>query len=210
MKNTIVYFLFSLSLFNYSFAQNQTDMQEGLEVATIGGGCFWCVEAVYQRLKGVEKVVSGYAGGETTNPTYEEICTGNTGHAEVTQIIYDPSIITYEDIIEIFWHVHDPTTLNRQGNDVGTQYRSIILYHNDEQKAIAENSIQKFEAEKIWGDKSFTTQVVPLDIFYEAEAYHQNYFNNNPNQGYCTYVVAPKVQKFQKDYKDRLKEEVEN
>lgn len=210
MKNNVFYFLISFTLFNYSFAQNQTDMKEGLEVATIGGGCFWCVEAVYQRLNGVEKVVSGYAGGDTKNPTYKEICTGTTNHAEVTQIYYDPSIITYEDIIEIFWHVHDPTTLNRQGNDIGTQYRSIILYHNDEQKTIAEGSKTKFEAEKIWGNKSFTTQVVPLDIFYQAEEYHQNYFNNNPNQGYCTYVVAPKVQKFQKDYKERLKEGVEN
>jgi peptide-methionine (S)-S-oxide reductase len=175
--------------------------------ATLGGGCFWCLEAVYQDLRGVEKVVSGYAGGHAPSPTYQEVCTGDTGHAEVVQISYDPDVISFDDLLYVFWRVHDPTTLNRQGNDVGTQYRSAIFYHDAAQKAAAEHSIRDTQASGLWpGD--FTTTVEPLDTFYPAEAYHQNYFRMNPNQPYCTFVVDPKVRKFRKEFKDQLKETV--
>lgn len=163
------------------------------ELATVGGGCFWCVEAQYKMLPGVLKVVSGYAGGHKENPTYEEVCSKTTGHAEVVQIEFDPSKITYKDLIEWFWLAHDPTTLNRQGADEGTQYRSIILYHSDEQKKIAEQS--KAEAQKDWSDP-IVTEIVPLKKFYPAEDYHQDYFAKNPLQGYCRVVVSPKVAKF--------------
>lgn len=178
---------------------------DGLEKATFGGGCFWCVEAVFEQLKGVEKVTSGYAGGTTENPNYKSISKGNTGHAEVVQILFDPEIIPYEVLLEVFWVVHDPTQLNRQGNDIGTQYRSIILYENEQQKQLAEKSIKKFEASDMYqGD--FTTQLVPLDRFYTAEEYHQNYYENNMEAPYCTNVILPKIEKFQKIFADRLKE----
>lgn len=178
-----------------------------LEIATLGGGCFWCLEAVYQSLDGVEKVVSGYAGGNIKNPSYKEVCTGKTGHAEVVQVTFNPVIISYADILEVFWHIHDPTTLNRQGNDVGTQYRSAIFYHSPEQKAIAEQSKSNAQVSGLWLNP-IVTQIEPLTNFYPAEDYHQNYFNDNPNQPYCVYVVSPKVEKFKKQYKERLKEGV--
>lgn len=177
-------------------------MNQNLETATIGGGCFWCTEAIYLDVEGVEKVVSGYAGGHVPNPTYQQVCAKNTGHAEVIQITYNPEIITYEDILTIFWRVHDPTTLNRQGNDVGPQYRSIILTHDDKQREIAEAS--KAEAQQLFDDP-IVTEIVPLEKFYEAEDYHQNYYNENRYQPYCMVVIDPKVKKFRKSFKEKLK-----
>ncbi|HUI31541.1 MAG TPA: peptide-methionine (S)-S-oxide reductase MsrA [Candidatus Acidoferrales bacterium] len=174
------------------------------EVATLGGGCFWCTEAIFDNLKGVTSVESGYSGGTTANPSYEQVCTGKTGHAEVVQVTFDPQIISYEDILRIFFTVHDPTTLNRQGNDVGTQYRSVIFYHDENQKQIALEVIKETQSRKIWDDP-FVTELSPFAAFYEAESYHQEYFANNPNQGYCRAIVAPKVAKFKKMYYDRLK-----
>jgi peptide-methionine (S)-S-oxide reductase len=162
------------------------------EKATLGGGCFWCIEAVYKRVEGVRSVTSGYAGGSTPNPTYEQVCTGRTGHAEVTQIEYDPGAISYREILEIFWKAHDPTTLNRQGADVGTQYRSIIFYHGDDQRQIAEES--KAQAQEQFSDP-IVTEIEPLDVFYPAEGYHQDYFEMNPNAGYCRLVIHPKLKK---------------
>ncbi len=173
-----------------------------LESAIIGGGCFWCVEAQYKMLKGVKKVASGYAGGHVKNPTYKQICQGDTGHAEVIRVDYDPAQITFRDVIDLFWDAHDPTTLNRQGNDVGPQYRSIILYTSEEQKKISEES--KVNAEKIIG-KPIVTEIVPLEIFYPAEDYHQDYYKNNPYQGYCQAVVRPKVSKFKEKLKEKGK-----
>ncbi len=177
---------------------------KNLEVATLGGGCFWCLEAVYDELRGVEKVESGYAGGHTPNPTYREVCTGTTGHAEVVQITYDPREISYRDLLDVFFTIHDPTTLNRQGADIGPQYRSIILYHTPEQRAAAEAAIAELTEAKIWPDP-IVTEVVPFSVFYKAEDYHQNYFANNPNQPYCRLVVAPKVAKARQKYVERLK-----
>lgn len=179
-------------------------MTQNLEVATLGGGCFWCLEAIYQDLIGVEKVVSGYAAGDVDNPTYREVCNGTTGHAEVIQVHYDPSVIAYSELIDIFWRIHDPTTLNRQGADVGTQYRSIILTHNDSQKEIAARSLQETDASDLWSNP-IVTEIEPMDTFYAAEDYHQNYFNDNPNQPYCRAVIDPKVRKFRKSYQARLK-----
>jgi peptide-methionine (S)-S-oxide reductase len=166
-----------------------------LRQATLGGGCFWCVEAVFETFEGVRSVVSGYAGGSTPNPAYEQVCSGNTGHAEVVQIEFDPSKISYEQLLEVFWATHDPTTPNRQGADTGTQYRSIILTHDDEQKQIAERS--KTAAAKRFSDP-IVTEIVPLTTFYPAEEYHQDYFKKNPNAPYCAYVISPKLQKLQK------------
>ena len=180
-------------------------MANKLETATLGGGCFWCVEAIYQTVKGVEKVVSGYAGGSVENPTYHQVCTGNTGHAEVAQITFNPEVISFEDILYIFWRTHDPTTLNRQGADTGTQYRSIILYHNEEQKAIAEKSLQETDASNLWRNP-IVTEIAPLTKFYQAESYHQNYYRTNPNQPYCQVVIDPKINKFRKEFKDKLKQ----
>lgn len=179
-------------------------VKSNLEIATFGSGCFWCTEAIFERVKGIQKVISGYSGGTTDNPTYKEVCTGTTGHAECTQIYFDPSIITYDELLEIFWKTHDPTTLNRQGNDVGTQYRSVIFYHNEEQKQKAEYYKKKLEEEKIWG-KPIVTEIVEFKKFYPAEDYHQNYYENNPYQGYCAFVITPKVEKFEKIFKDKLK-----
>jgi peptide-methionine (S)-S-oxide reductase len=179
---------------------------EKYKTATLGGGCFWCTEAVFQRLKGVVKVESGYSGGMVPNPTYEDVCTGKTGHAEVTQITYNPSQISFTDILEVFWKTHDPTTLNRQGNDVGTQYRSIILYHDDEQRLLAEKYKRELNAAKIWQD-TIVTEIVPFKIFYKAEDYHQNYHNQNGNQPYCSFVITPKLKKFEKVFADKLKKE---
>ena len=176
-----------------------------LEVATLGGGCFWCLDAVYRDVAGVARVVSGYAGGHVPNPTYEQVCGKRTGHAEVVQVWYDPAVINYEDILTIFWRIHDPTTPNRQGNDSGPQYRSIILYHDEAQRAAAIRTRDQAVAEGVWRDP-IVTEIVPLETFYEAEAYHQDYFAQNPYQPYCVYVVDPKVRKFRKSFQDKLKQ----
>lgn len=175
-----------------------------IDTATFGSGCFWCTEAIFERVNGVIDVVSGYAGGHVVNPTYEAVCNGTTGHAECTQITFNPDIISYDELLEIFWKTHDPTTLNRQGNDVGTQYRSVIFYHNDEQKQRAEYYKRKLEEEKIWNDP-IVTEISPVTKFYKAEKYHQDYYENNPYQGYCSFVITPKVEKFEKVFKDKLK-----
>jgi peptide-methionine (S)-S-oxide reductase len=173
------------------------------EVATIGGGCFWCLDASYRQLKGVQSVVSGYAGGARPNPSYEQVCTGATGHAEVVQITFDPAVIAYRDILGVLFSIHDPTTLNRQGGDVGTQYRSVIFYHTPEQLATAKDLIAELEREKVYDDP-IVTEIAPLKAFFPAEAYHQDYFSRNPNQPYCAAVIAPKVNKMRKAYFDRL------
>ena len=178
-------------------------MSNQLETITLGGGCFWCVEAIYQDVKGVAKLVSGYAGGQVENPTYHQVCNGNTGHAEVVQITFDPQTISGEDILYIFWRTHDPTTLNRQGADVGPQYRSIILYHDEGQRALAERSKGEAEASALWPDP-IVTEIVPLTTFYPGESYHQNYYRNNPNQPYCRAVIDPKVHKFRQSFQDQL------
>lgn len=185
-----------------SGAQNQTMTQtnEPVAVATLGGGCFWCTEAIYKMLPGVKSIVSGYAGGKVENPTYQQVCTGASGHAEVIQISYDPSRISYETILKTFWEVHDPTTLNQQGADIGTQYRSVIMFHDAAQKAIAEKS--KIEAQKQF-TRPIVTEIVPFDKFYAAEGYHQDYYKNNPMQGYCRAVIRPKVEKFEKKMKEK-------
>ncbi len=174
------------------------------QTATFGSGCFWCTEAVFEQLKGVESVVSGYAGGHVPHPTYEQVCGKQTGHAEVVQITFDPDVIAYADVLRVFFTTHDPTTPNRQGNDVGPQYRSIILYHDDAQKATAEKVLAEVEAQGLY-DAPIVTQIEPLDVFYPAEEYHAGYFRNNPAQPYCAFVVAPKVSKFRKMYMDKLK-----
>ncbi len=181
---------------------------EGLEVATLGAGCFWCVEAIFQDLKGVKKVESGYAGGHVENPSYKAVCSGSTGHAEVVQVTFDPKVISFADILEVFWHTHDPTTLNRQGADVGTQYRSAIFYHSDAQKTTAQESKAKADAS---GDfqNPIVTEITAFTNYYPAEGYHQDYYNNNGStNGYCRAVISPKVQKFRKKYQDKLKDEV--
>ncbi len=178
--------------------------QAGREVATLGGGCFWCLEAVFDDLKGVERVESGYAGGAVPSPTYREVCNGTTGHAEVVQVAFDPQQISFKEILEVFFATHDPTTLNRQGADVGTQYRSAVFYHTPEQRATAEQVIKDLNVAQIW-DAPIVTEVAPLQAFYVAEDYHQEYFQQNPNQPYCRAVVAPKVAKFRKQFLERLK-----
>ena len=179
-------------------------MEKNLETATLGAGCFWCVEAVFDDLRGVEDVVSGYSGGNKDNPTYQEVCSESTGHAEVVRLMFDPQIIDFRDILRVFFTVHDPTQLNRQGNDIGTSYRSAIFYHNDEQRQAAEEVIKEITDEGIY-DKPIVTEVTAFDKFWPAEVYHQEYFANNPNQPYCAAVVAPKVAKFRKKFVDRLK-----
>lgn len=178
----------------------------GREIATLAGGCFWCLEAVYDRLEGVDSVESGYMGGDTPNPTYERVCDGDTGHAEVVRVGFDPAVISYRELLEIFFAIHDPTTMNRQGNDVGTQYRSAIFYHSAQQMAEAEKIIRELSTDKTFPDP-IITQVVPAGEFYMAERYHQEYFENNPNQPYCRFVVAPKVSKFREKFTQRLKKE---
>lgn len=169
------------------------------EVATLGGGCFWCLEPVFLDLRGVESVVSGYAGGTVPNPSYEAVCGGRTGHAEVVQVTFDPSVVSFRELLNAFFAIHDPTTLNRQGADVGTQYRSVVLYHSLEQKAAAEQAIAELNAQKVF-DRPIVTQVVPFETFYPAEEYHQRYYERNPNAGYCRAVIAPKVAKFRKTH----------
>lgn len=179
---------------------------ERTEVATLAGGCFWCLEAVFEQLKGVREVVSGYAGGRVANPSYEAVCSGTTGHAEVVQITFDPDVITYRQLLEIFFTIHDPTTLNRQGPDIGTQYRSAIFYHSDEQRRQAETVIAELSGRRLWDDP-IVTEVTPLERFYPAEDYHQQYFRRNPNQPYCQFIVAPKVAKARKTFFEKLRAE---
>ncbi len=175
-----------------------------MEQATLAGGCFWCLEAAFLQLKGVERVESGYAGGHLPDPTYEQVCTGSTGHAEVVRVTFDPAVIAYRDLLQVFFTIHDPTTLNRQGADAGTQYRSAVFYDSPAQRATAEAVIAELAASGTWKDP-IVTEVAPLDVFYPAEAYHRDYYERNPNQGYCRVVIAPKVAKVRKEFFERLK-----
>ncbi|MDW8849205.1 peptide-methionine (S)-S-oxide reductase MsrA [Flavobacterium sp. MMLR14_040] len=200
MKNTILICFFALSLTGLA----QTKKASNLETITVGGGCYWCVEAVYENLNGVKSVVSGFSGGKVANPTYEEVCTGTTGHAEVVQITYDKNVTDLNEIFKVFFTVHDPTTLNRQGADVGTQYRSVIFYKNEEQKNAAQSIIAELNKAKVY-DSPIVTKVEPFTKFYKAEDYHQNYYANNKNQPYCKMVIQPKIEKFEKVFKDKLK-----
>jgi len=183
---------------------NKTVNENGLETATFGSGCFWCTEAIFQNVDGVFKVESGYSGGKVKNPSYKEICSGLTGHAEVIQVKYDPQTVSYEELLEIFWQTHDPTTLNRQGADVGTQYRSVVFYHNDAQKKLAEHYKQKLQENKVFDDP-VVTEISPFETFYKAEDYHQNYYNLNSSAPYCSYVIQPKLEKFKKVFSEKLK-----
>jgi len=185
-------------------AKVMTTSSNKLETATLGTGCFWCTEAIFQELKGVEKVTSGYSGGTVPNPTYEQVCSKTTGHAECLNILYNPAVISFDELLEVFWQVHDPTTLNRQGADVGTQYRSVIFYHNDEQKAKAQKYKVALDKSGAWANPIVTT-LEPFTKFYPAENYHQNYYNNNTSQGYCQFVIRPKLEKFEKVFKSKLK-----
>jgi peptide-methionine (S)-S-oxide reductase len=180
-------------------------MADSLEMTTLGGGCFWCVEAVYQELQGVQSAISGYAGGVVDNPTYYQVCNGTTGHAEVVQITFDPKIIAFEDILYVFWRTHDPTTLNRQGYDVGTQYRSIILYHSEQQRASAEKSKRDTDASRLWPNP-IVTEISPFTTFYKAEDYHQNFYRDNPYQPYCRAIIDPKISKLRKEFQEKLKQ----
>ncbi len=203
MKNIFLIALFALSL--NGFAQNtKTKSASNLETITLGGGCYWCVEAVYENLDGVKSVVSGFSGGKVANPTYEEVCTGTTGHAEVVQITYDKTKTDINEIFQVFFTVHDPTTLNRQGADVGTQYRSVIFYKNEEQKKAAQSIIAELNKAKVY-NSPIVTKVEPFKVFYKAEDYHQNYYANNKSQPYCKMVIQPKIEKFEKVFKDKLK-----
>jgi len=182
-----------------SYKQGQVDRSNGKEIATLAGGCFWCLEAIFKEVKGIEKVVSGYSGGTTVNPPYNEVCSGRTGHAESIQITFDPRIVSFKEILSIFFSVHDPTTLNRQGADIGTQYRSAIFYHNGEQKTIAEQAIRDLNSSNSWG-APIVTEVMPFQNFYPAEEYHQSYYEQNPENPYCSVVIAPKLDKFRNQY----------
>lgn len=186
-----------------NFSENITN--KNTDTATFGTGCFWCTEAIFEQLEGVKKVSSGYSGGHVPNPSYEELCTGTTGHAEVVQIVYDPEIISFDELLAVFWQTHDPTTLNRQGNDVGPQYRSVIFYHNEEQRQKAEMYKKKLDESGAF-DHPIVTEISPFDKFYVAEAYHQDYYRNNPSQAYCYYVIKPKLEKFKKVFAHKLKE----
>lgn len=184
--------------------RKEKKMSNKSEIAVLGAGCFWCVEAVFQQLEGVKKVESGYSGGKIKNPSYKEICTGRTGHAEVARITYDPTLISFDELLEVFWQTHDPTTLNRQGNDVGTQYRSVVFYINEEQKQKAEHYKNKLNEVKAF-DRPVVTEISPLDVFYIAEDYHQNYYNDNKDQPYCSIVIRPKLEKLKKAFSAKLK-----
>jgi peptide-methionine (S)-S-oxide reductase len=179
-------------------------MNKSLQVATFGGGCFWCTEAIYERVDGVHKVESGYSGGDVINPDYKMVCSGSTGHAEVVQVTFDPEKVSFLELLEIFFKTHDPTTLNRQGADVGSQYRSVVFYHSEQQKEITQQVIQQLNSGHIWSDP-IVTQVEPFKVFYPAENYHQEYYENNPNMGYCRLVITPKLEKFEKLFKEKLK-----
>ncbi len=209
MYITSLLFCVSGSYGNNYFKEN-VDMNRNyipdieLDTVTLGAGCFWCVETIYEQLNGVHSVESGYSGGTTINPTYREVCTGETGHAEVCRISYDPKVISFEDLMEVFFSIHDPTTLNRQGADVGTQYRSVIFYHTDDQRKIAEAYKNQLDESEVF-KQPIVTEIVPFEKFYKAEDYHQNYFNNNPNAPYCNFVIAPKVEKFKKNFWERIK-----
>ncbi len=183
--------------------QSIENPNNNFQLATIGGGCFWCLEAIFMEVRGIESVTSGYSGGTVKNPAYREVTTGRTGHAEVVQIKFDPEVIRFKDILEIFFHLHDPTTLNRQGADVGTQYRSVIFYHNEDQEKTAREVFNDIDASDLWDDP-LVTEISPLTAFYVAEDYHQNYFQNNPSQPYCTFVIGPKMQKLRKLFKDKV------
>jgi len=199
-KNLIILiFLFTISIMELG-AQNK----EKMELATFGSGCFWCTEAIFSQLKGVESTVSGYSGGQIKNPTYKEVCTGNTGHAEVIQVSYNPNLVSYEDLLEVFWKTHNPTTLNQQGADVGTQYRSVIFYHNKEQKELAELYKKKLDQAGIY-DSPIVTEISEFDKFYKAEESHQDYYSNNKTQPYCNFVITPKMEKFKKVFKHKIK-----
>ena len=217
MKNilNLTFVLFLMAIISISCNESKSEAKQEMknimndknpkfEIATFGSGCFWCTEAIFERVNGVSSVVSGYSGGSVENPTYKEVCDGTTGHAECTQITFDPAVVTYDELLEVFWKTHDPTTLNKQGNDVGTQYRSVIFYHNDEQKQKAEFYKNKLTEEKIW-DKPIVTEITKFEKFFPAEDYHQEYYENNQNQGYCVYVITPKVEKFEKIFIDKLK-----
>lgn len=180
---------------------NQENSQ--YEYATLGGGCFWCLEAIFSELRGIQSVSSGYSGGKISNPTYREVTSGSTGHAEVVQLVFDPQQISYRDILEVFFHLHDPTTLNRQGADVGTQYRSVIFYHNEEQEKVARKAFQETDASELW-ENPLVTEISPMGEFFIAEDYHQNYYKNNPNQPYCTFVISPKIGKLRSLFKEKL------
>jgi peptide-methionine (S)-S-oxide reductase len=184
--------------------KHKTDMKENYEVATFGGGCFWCTEAIFERVRGVINVESGYSGGHTVNPDYGMVSSGSTGHAEVVQVTFDPEVVSFLELLEIFFKTHDPTTLNRQGADVGTQYRSIVLYHTEQQRELTLRTIKLLDSEGIWKDP-IVTAVEPFERFYPAEAYHQEYYENNPNQGYCRLVINPKLSKLEKIFKEKLK-----
>jgi peptide-methionine (S)-S-oxide reductase len=208
LKKSIVLILFLISFGIYSNPNSNMLMKEkdhgSSETATFGAGCFWCVEAVFQSLKGVDQVVSGYSGGHVVDPTYSQVCSGSTGHAEVCQIHFDPEVISYEELLEVFWSTHDPTTLNRQGNDVGPQYRSVIFYHNNEQKRLAATYKERLNNSGAF-TKPIVTEISPFEKFYIAEDYHQEYYDLNPNQPYCTYVIQPKMEKFKKVFSEKLK-----
>ncbi len=216
LKRTALIYSFALTMMTLllSCAQaNNTEKKENInmsntnnktETTTLGTGCFWCTEAIFQQLKGVISATSGYSGGHVDNPTYKEVCEGTTGHAEVIQIVYDPSIISFDELLEVFWQTHDPTTLNRQGNDVGPQYRSVIFYHNNEQKKKAEKYKAELDKSKAF-DNPIVTEISPFTTFYKAENYHQDYYNNNGSQPYCYYVIKPKLEKFNKVFKDKIK-----
>jgi len=215
MKHKLIFLIINLFLIIYNASYSQkiktTDMENmnehknpNLEIATFGAGCFWCTEAFYERLEGVDKVIAGFSGGHVKNPTYKEVCTGTTGHAEVAQIYFDPEKISYEELLDVFWQTHDPTTLNRQGNDVGTQYRSVIFYHEEKQQKAAEESKRETDMSGIFGDK-VVTEISPLINFYEAEDYHQDYYRFNPDQPYCRVIIAPKIKKFTAKYQKKLK-----
>jgi peptide-methionine (S)-S-oxide reductase len=203
-KIRIIIPLMLIIVLAFSTKTKNTNMKEHLAVATFGNGCFWCTEAIFQQLKGVKSVIPGYTGGTVKNPSYEEVCTGTTGHAEAIQITYDPNLISYREILDVFFYTHDPTTLNRQGADVGTQYRSAIFYHDEQQKMEAEKIIAQLTSEGVY-DNPIVTEVTPFEVFYEAENYHKDYYNNNKNKGYCRMVINPKLDKFMKKYSSKLK-----
>lgn len=204
MKKFIILTFITAAIYSSSQTPKKNTMNSTLQTATFGNGCFWCTEAVFLSLKGVKEVASGYMGGKTKNPTYKEVCTGETGHAEVIQIKFDPAIVSYETLLEIFWNTHDPTTLNKQGNDEGTQYRSVVFYHNEDQQKTAEQYKKQLSASKIFKNP-IVTEITAATEYFKAEGYHQNYFALNPEQGYCQYVIRPKVEKFRKQFKDKLK-----
>lgn len=199
MKSIVISILLLSGIYNSSLQKNKN-----MEIATFGSGCFWCSEAIFKQLNGVESVVSGYSGGKTKNPSYNDVCSGETGHAEVIQITFNPEIIAYKDLLEVFWQTHDPTSLNRQGADVGTQYRSVIFFHNQQQKELAEDYKKKLEEVKIF-NKPIVTEISPLINFYPAEKYHQDYYNNNKFQPYCSFTITPKLDKFKKVFREKIK-----